>query len=171
MNLPDKNEVFPLVDEKGNVIGKALRSECHSDNSLLHPVVHVHIFNKKGELFLQKRPLFKDCQPGKWDTAVGGHIDYGESFQTALFREIEEELGITIISPKLIKEYIWRTERESEYVYVNIALYNDTITINKDELDDGRFWNFDEIRSCLGKDIFTPNFENEFKWLENLNIP
>ena len=53
-----KNEEWlPIVDEKGNIIGKAPRSVCHKDKTLLHPVVHVHIFNDKGQLYLQKRPL------------------------------------------------------------------------------------------------------------------
>jgi len=68
-------EYFPLVDEWGNVIGKATRQECHSGSFLLHPVVHLHILNNRGELYLQKRVMNKDIQPGKWDTSVGGHVD------------------------------------------------------------------------------------------------
>ena len=74
-----RTEWFPLVNEEGETIGKATRKECHSGSKLLHPVIHLHIFNKDGDLYLQKRSMNKDIQPGKWDTAVGGHIDYGES--------------------------------------------------------------------------------------------
>jgi len=73
-----RTEWFPLVNEEGETIGKATRKECHSGSKLLHPVIHLHIFNKDGDLYLQKRSMNKDIQPGKWDTAVGGHIDYGE---------------------------------------------------------------------------------------------
>ena len=90
-----KEEWFPLVDEKGETIGKATRKECHNGSKMLHPVVHLHIFNKAGDLYLQKRSINKDIQPGKWDTAVGGHIDYGETVEDALHREVREELGIT----------------------------------------------------------------------------
>ena len=39
-------EWFPIVDEEGNTIGKAVRSVCHDGKSmLLHPVVHLHLFN------------------------------------------------------------------------------------------------------------------------------
>ena len=74
--MPSDNnqEMFPVVDEQGNITGAATRGECHSGSRLLHPVVHLHIFNTKGELYLQKRPEWKDIQPGKWDTAVGGHF-------------------------------------------------------------------------------------------------
>jgi len=58
-------EWLPIVNEKGEIIGKAPRSECHKNKQLLHPVVHLHVFNPKGELFLQKRPMNKLIQPGK----------------------------------------------------------------------------------------------------------
>ena len=74
----NKNEIFPIVDEAGRVIGQASRGHCHDGSKLLHPVVHLHVFNTKGELFLQRRPDWKDIQPGRWDTACGGHVDFGE---------------------------------------------------------------------------------------------
>ena len=66
-----KTEFFPLVNEAGETIGRASRAECHNGSKLLHPVVHLHIFNHQGDLLLQKRSMKKDIQPGKWDTAVG----------------------------------------------------------------------------------------------------
>ena len=69
-----RTEWFPLVNEEGETIGKATRKECHSGSKLLHPVIHLHIFNKDGDLYLQKRSMNKDIQPGKWDTAVGEGI-------------------------------------------------------------------------------------------------
>ena len=85
--MPSDNnqEMFPIVDEQGNITGAATRGECHSGSKLLHPVVHLHVFNAQGDIYLQKRPEWKDIQPGKWDTAVGGHIDLGESFSPVMF--------------------------------------------------------------------------------------
>ena len=86
MNSDNSEEIFPVVDAAGNVVGKATRGECHGGSMLLHPVVHLHVFNSRGELYLQKRPAWKDIQPGRWDTAVGGHVDYGETIAEALRR-------------------------------------------------------------------------------------
>lgn len=72
MQSDNNQEMFPIVDEQGTITGAATRGECHSGSKLLHPVVHLHVFNSKGELYLQKRPEWKDIQPGKWDTSVGG---------------------------------------------------------------------------------------------------
>ena len=56
-------EWLPVVDEKGEVIGKATRRSCHSGSKLLHPVVHLHLINSKGDIFLQKRSQKKDLLP------------------------------------------------------------------------------------------------------------
>ena len=161
--MDNQEEKFPIVDEEGKVIGSATRGECHSGSKLLHPVVHLHVFNSKGEIYLQRRPDWKDIQPGKWDTAVGGHVDYGETPEEALHREVCEELGITDFKPKFIDKYVFESKREKELVYVHRTTYDGNIMPSTEELDGGRFWTIQEIREAMGKDILTPNFESEFK--------
>ena len=162
--MHDNNqEIFPIVDVNGHVIGSATRGECHSGSRLLHPVVHLHVFNTRGELYLQKRPEWKDIQPGKWDTAVGGHVDFGETPEEALRREVREELGITDFQPEFVEKYVFDSRRERELVYVNRATYDGTVSPSKEELAGGRFWTMQEIKDAMGHDILTPNFESEFR--------
>ena len=159
-------EWFPLVDEAGNIVGRATRRECHDGSKRLHPVVHLHIYNKDGDLFLQKRSLTKDIQPGKWDTAVGGHVDYGESIEEALRREAREELGIEGFEAELMARYVFESAIEKELVHTYRTVYEGPFTPDKEELDDARFWRIDEIESQLRKGIFTPNFEREYNRLK-----
>ena len=156
------NELIPIVDENSNCIGSMRRSEAHSGSKILHPVVHLHIINSQKDIYLQKRPCWKDVQPGKWDTACGGHIGYGEDVHTALYREVKEELGITDYTPRFIKSYVFESEIEKELVNVFLTEYNGPITPS-DELDCGRFWTIKEIIDMTGNNILTPNFEDEFK--------
>ncbi len=154
-------ELLPIVDVNGKVIGKATRKECHARTFILHPVVHLHVINDKGEIFLQRRPDWKQIQPGKWDTAVGGHIGYGEDIQTALKRETVEELGIEITTPQYITAYNFKSSVETERVSIYFICYNGDINPSE-ETDGGRFWAIDEIIKNIGNGVFTPNFEDEF---------
>jgi isopentenyldiphosphate isomerase len=155
-------EYFPIVTESGELIGKASRKECHSGSFLLHPVVHLHVFNSAGELYLQKRSIHKDMQPGKWDTSVGGHVDYGEDIEIALHREVREELGIMDFYPIFVQRYVFKSTQEVELVHVHYTIYDGAIQFDPIEISEGRFWKKDEIISELGKNVFTPNFENEY---------
>lgn len=156
------NEIFPIVNDRGHTIGRAARWQCHDGSKLLHPVVHLHLFNSKGELYLQKRPVWKDIQPGKWDTSVGGHMAFGEKPEDALKREAMEELGIEGFTPIFVKRYVFESTREKELVYVYKTVY-DGVICPSEELDGGRFWSIDEIKSSMGKKILTPNFEGEYR--------
>ncbi|NDP21662.1 MAG: NUDIX domain-containing protein [Paludibacter sp.] len=166
----NKIEYFPLVAEDSTVIGKATRVECHSGTFLLHPVVHLHVFNSAGELYLQKRAEDKDIQPGKWDTSVGGHVDFGEEITDALKREVREELGIRDFDPVFITRYKFVSDREAELVHSHYCIYNGNIKPDKNEISEGRFWKISEIEAAIGKNIFTPNFEQEFIKLELSNL-
>ena len=163
-------EIFDIVDEKGRVKGKALRSEVHRNPNLIHPVIHLHIVNNHGKIYLQKRSAEKDLYPGLWDTSVGGHVNSGEDVHSALKREAEEELGVKVINAKPLFRYILRNEYESELVYSFLLKFNGPFYINKEEIDEGRFWTKFEIKKSLGKNIFTQNFEQEFAMLEKAGV-
>lgn len=161
MNKDNSEEIFPIVDESGFTIGKATRGECHGGSKLLHPVVHLHVFNPAGDLYLQKRPDWKDIQPGKWDTAVGGHIDYDENVKDALEREAFEELGLKGFTPVSLGNYVFESDKEREFVN-SFKTVIESVPSPSKELDGGRFWSREDILASLGKGIFTPNFEKEY---------
>lgn len=157
-----QEEIFPLVDEQGNVIGQATRSECHSGSKLLHPVIHLHVFNKEGKLFMQKRSASKDIQPNKWDSSVGGHIDLNETPQQAALREAGEEIGLYNLTIHYLDKYIIETDVERELTYCFYTITDQIPRVDMKEVSDGRFWEIGEIKNQLKKGIFTPNFELDF---------
>ncbi len=163
-------EWVPLVDEKGQVVGQAPRSQVHNGSKLLHPVVHLHVLNKNGAILLQKRPKNKLIQPGKWDTAVGGHISAGESLEQALQKEAAEEIGLKNFNAKLHTVYKWESEIECELVYLFITHDYKNIGIQSDEVDELRFWTKKQVEQNLGKQLFTPNLEHELNLFRQSKI-
>lgn len=163
MKQDNGEELLPCVDCNGRVLGSVKRGVAHNGDKILHPVVHLHLFNSRGKLYLQLRPLWKTVQPGKWDTACGGHIGYGESVEDALQREVSEELGISDFKAELLTTYTFESSVEAEYVYVYKALYDGEICPSDEELSGGKFFSREEIVERIGTGFFTPNFESEYK--------
>ena len=156
------SEWFPVVEFSGLVIGRATRNYCHSGAKPLHPVIHIHIIDRFSRIYLQKRSMNKDIQPGKWDTAVGGHVSYGEGILEAVYREASEELGFTDFNPIHLETYQFESEIEKELVNVFAAVGTYELHPDLDEVDEGRWWELSDIDANLGKGVFTPNFESEF---------
>lgn len=156
------SEWFPVVEPSGLVTGRATRTYCHSGAKPLHPVIHIHIIDRFSRIYLQKRSMNKDIQPGKWDTAVGGHVSYGEVIIEAVYREAGEELGFTEFNPIHLETYQFESEIEKELVNVFAAVGTYELHPDLAEVDEGRWWELSDIDANLGKGVFTPNFESEF---------
>lgn len=162
-------EWFDIVKENGNKIGIAPRSICHSGQpGYLHPVIHLHVLDFKDHIVLQKRSINKQIQPGKWDTAVGGHISAGETIEQALLREAQEEIGLSEFKANFIKKYVWKTKIEEELVFMFYAKSNCKLIPQKEEVDEIKSWRIKNIKNKLDKGIFTPNFVFEFDTLQKV---
>ncbi|MCX7955228.1 MAG: NUDIX domain-containing protein [Bacteroidales bacterium] len=166
-------EYIPVINEKGEVIGKKLKSivhSCNNEEKLLHPVVHLHVINKKGEILLQKRSNRKNVEPGKWDTAVGGHVKFNEKIEDCIIRESREELNVLFNNYTFLKSYIWETDIEKELVftYATITDYVNVkgIRYNKKEISEIKFWKIEEIENLKKDNEFTPNFLKEFEFVK-----
>ena len=122
MMIDNKNEEFPIVDEMGNILGAVTRGHAHDGSKILHPVVHLHVFNSRGDLYLQHRPAWKDIQPDKWDTACGGHVDLGESVSQALHREVRKNWVSPILNRNLLGIMSLRVSGKRNW-FMYIAVY------------------------------------------------
>ncbi len=160
------SEVFEVVNENDEIIGTATRKECHSNPKLIHRTAHVIVFSSNSKILLQKRSLNKDVQPGKWDTAVGGHFSVGESAIEAAKREMNEELGIPLSQniDFMFKMKI-RNNIESENVSVFSTVYDGPFFIQKEEIDEIRFWNRGELKELLKTNEITQNCIEELKFI------
>ena len=95
-------EFLPIVNERGNIVGRAMYVELHGGNKMLHPVVHLHVINGKGET----------------TRLYWWHVAFGETPEKTLKRKMAETLGLSDAVPKLKRQYIRESKTERELVYV-----------------------------------------------------
>jgi isopentenyldiphosphate isomerase len=162
----DPDELLTRVsDDDATVLGPVARRLVHGNPALIHRSVHILVVHPEtGRLLLQKRSPEKDTHPGQWDTSVGGHVNFGQSYEEAAIRETEEELGLVVGLEALEKLYTtrFRYEDESENTATFLCLHAGPFVPNPEEITEIRFWTRAEIEAALGTGVFTPNFEQEY---------
>lgn len=174
-----EQEMLPLIADDGRVVGQATRAYCHGGSMALHPVVHLHVVDSQGRLYLQKRSMRKDIAPGLWDTSVGGHVSYGEDLHSAVQREASEEVGLTFDAHadeasgrlRFLFQYEWQSSSERELVTAYALSHDGPLTPDLDEVDDGRFFTLPEVEQGLREGWFTEQFAAaEWPRLQELHI-
>src|SRR5258708_32914837 len=111
----NQEEVYDVVNEQDEVIGKAKRKEVHSNAKLIHRTVGAHIFNRQKQILMQKRSKTKDMYPGYWVFSVGGHVASGDTYERAVEREIQEELGVKGVRVVPVSKVLQPQAGESEF--------------------------------------------------------
>jgi isopentenyl-diphosphate Delta-isomerase len=164
-----ENEIYNVVDENDRIIGTASRKYIH-ENKLLHRSVHILVFNSRKELYLQKRALCKDENPGLWDTSSAGHVDAGETYDEAAHRELWEELGIKAILKTAIKISACHATH-GEHVQVYSCVSDAGIKININEISEGAFFSIPQIRekTSLNSNQFTSSFKMLFDLIPDVS--
>ncbi|MDD3154206.1 MAG: NUDIX domain-containing protein [Victivallaceae bacterium] len=167
------DELFEVFDTDGYPIGFAPRSRCHGDPSLIHRTSHIVILHPdRRRIALQKRSARKDIQPGKWDTAVGGHLELGETHLLGALRELEEELGISSDAAELIPifEDKIRNEIESENVQVYLLIHPGPFAFDRDEIDEVAFFEIEDLQRRTDFSDFTDNVVRELDKLWKIDV-
>jgi isopentenyl-diphosphate Delta-isomerase len=137
-------EIFDVVDERDEVIGRNTRSEVHR-LGLRHRAVHVLVFNGQGDLFLQKRSMLKDRQAGLWDSSASGHLDAGEEYDACAVRELGEEIGLMGAQPERLFKLPASVETDQEHVWVYRCVAEGPFVLHPEEIERGGWFNPGEV--------------------------
>ncbi len=164
-----KVEWLPVLNEEGNVIGKAPREVCKKDKSLIYPVIRLHIFNSNGQIFLQKRLPNAATQPGKWDAAVAGHVVFGETIEQAVMRESMEELHISGFEFFPLEKRMFYGETTTAMIFIFGAVTDLEIRPDAKETAGGRFYNLYSVKNVVGEENLSAGFLQEYSLLIKLH--
>jgi isopentenyldiphosphate isomerase len=142
-------EIFDVVDARDQVIGRRPRGEVHR-LGLMHRAVHVLVYDTKGRIFLQKRSMKKDRQPGLWDSSASGHVDSGETYEACAVRELREEIGLQPGSlPLKLFKLAASPETDQEHVWVYRCEAEGPFTLAPDEIERGDWFEPAEVTGWL----------------------
>ncbi|MDH5356132.1 MAG: NUDIX domain-containing protein [Gammaproteobacteria bacterium] len=152
MNQAVSHELLDVVDENDIVVGVKTRGEIHA-KGLMHRAVHILVFNSADDLFIQKRSMNKDENPGQWDSSSAGHVDSGETYLQCAIRELKEELGV---DPKQALEHLFHVQptllNGFEHSAVYRCVHDGELKLQVEEIDEGA-WYSNEQMDALVSDI------------------
>lgn len=153
-------EIFDVVNERDEVIGQRTRGEVHR-LGLMHRAVHVLVFNRAGEVFLQKRSMSKDCSPGLWDSSASGHLESGEEWDACAVREVAEELGVALTAPP---EFVFKEHAQPrtgmEFIRIYRAEHEGPFELHPGEIETGEWFapGVVDERTSRAPEDFAPAF-------------
>jgi len=144
-------EIFDVVNERDEVIGRKPRNEVHR-LGLMHRAAHVLVFNKRGKVFLQKRSMKKDRQPGLWDSSTSGHVDSGEDYDACAVRELREEIGLRVSEvPRRLFKLPASAETDQEHVWVYRCEAEGPFSLNPEEIELGGWFALEEVTRWMAQ--------------------
>jgi isopentenyl-diphosphate Delta-isomerase len=142
-------EIFDVVNERDEVIGQKTRREVHR-LGLMHRAVHVLVFNAAGEVFLQKRSMAKDRQPGLWDSSASGHVDTGETYDACAIRELREEIGLVLSEPpERLFKLPASQQTDQEHVWIYRSQAEGPFTLHPEEIERGDWFSPEAVRKWI----------------------
>lgn len=158
MPKDNKRELFYLVDDNDEAIGSVERFIAHRSKTLKHRSIFILLVNDQDELLLQKRSQFKDSFPGYWTVSVSGHVTFGQTYDEAAKREMEEEIGLVLDLKPLQKIYI---EEEREFAFIYKAHLKDEemtkISFDQDEISEVRWVAVKKLTEFIKENDLTPS--------------
>lgn len=150
-------ETWDLYDKYRNLTGQTIERGQKIPEGMFRLVVHIAIFNSKGELLIQKRQKGKKRWADLWDVSVGGHVISGETSDLAAVRETKEELGLDIVlagkRPALTLSFgngfddMYTLEKE-----VDLS----KLVLQEEEVQMVRWATLEEVRRMIDQEVFIP---------------
>jgi len=142
-----------FVDENDNVIGSGTKQEA-LEHGIRHRIARVFLRNSKGEILMQKRGEHLESRPGKWDQSVGGHVDEGETYEIAAYREMKEEIGVEGV-PLIEAGSFYREEQTKKgeslkrFNKIYTGVYDDAVSPDLDEVSKVRWISPKELEKWM----------------------
>ena len=159
-------ELWDIYDENRQKTGRTMVRGEKMPPGEFHLVIHVCLFNSKGEMLIQKRTMQKESFPGLWDLSVGGSAVAGDTGRKAASRELEEELGVKIdfsgIRPYATMHF--KTGFDDVFLVEKDLALSD-LTLQKEEVSEAKWASLDTILEMIDNGDFISYYKDYIRLL------
>lgn len=156
MTMPnEKEEFWDIYDMHRKRTGRLHQRGKKLGDGEYHLTVHACIFNTEGKMLIQKRQPFKHGWSGLWDITVGGSALAGEDSQTAMMRELQEEIGLSVdlrcVRPHLSVQFDCGFD---DVFLIKRDVDPSMLTLQYEEVEAVRYADLDEILAMMDEGTF-----------------
>lgn len=159
-------ELWDVYNRDRTKLSKTMVRGDKFESGSYHLVVHACIFNSKGEMLIQQRQPFKSGWPNMWDITVGGSAIAGDTSQTAIEREVFEEIGLKIDMQNIRPHLTVNFDRGFDDIYlIEKEVDINGLKLQYEEVQQVKWATIDEIYQKLDEGIFIPYYKSLIKLL------
>lgn len=169
--MKDEIEFFDIVNQNDEVIGKIKENEQKNIRPNQLRFINILIFNNENKILVPKRSSNRKIFPNCYDFSVGGHVNSGETYEQAAYRELEEELGIKNVELNKVVYFNPYISESNTFQTVYTLNYNKAITnYDKDEIEDIFYFTKEEIKKIMNNkpNLFKTDYFVVMKYLFNM---
>jgi isopentenyldiphosphate isomerase len=156
VGTPAANEIVQIVDRDNRVTGGLPRHRMRSQG-LIHRASYILVWNRREELFVQKRTTIKDIYPGYWDVAAGGVVLAGESYEVSASRELREELGVSGVDLLPLFDRYFEDADNRVWGRIFRCTHDGPFILQPEEIAAGLFMTVPQVLERCGQEPFTPD--------------
>ncbi len=149
-------EPVQIVDRRNRPVDVVPRRVMRQ-RRLIHRASYILVFNRAGELFVQKRTMGKDIYPGHLDVAAGGVVLAGESYEDSATRELAEELGVRDVQLRFLFDQYYEDTDNRVWGRVFSCIHEGPFILQEEEVESGRFMSIEELRRLSRVHPVTPD--------------
>lgn len=158
------SERIVFVDENDVPIGAGTREEAWA-NGIYVRIVRAVIRDENGRILSQRRSKEKKSYPDRWTDSASGHVDEGDTYDTAIKRELIEELGINT-DLNFVGKFASKDVTDNKIILEFNAIYEGFINssvqlkLQKSEVSDTKWYELSELKRLMkdSPNLFTPGF-------------
>lgn len=150
-------EKWDLYTKDRQLTGKTMIRGEKIPEGFYRMVVHVCIFNSKGEMLIQQRQVNKSGWSNLWDMSVGGHSLAGENSSQAAMREVSEEIGLSLPLEQQRPALTIDFDTGFDDIYtVILDVDTDSLTLQQEEVQAVKWASLEEICGMIDEGTFIP---------------